>query len=728
MMSRMTIALLGAVAATAISCGGNDGNGTPTPGPFTATPTATSPAATPTAPSSAATPTATSPATSPTALPQCFAPTLDAALCDPAVATFTLASTNAHYPLASGLRVVLEGEEDGEVVRVERTVLERTAMVAGVETHVLEHKQFIDGEIHEIAYNYYVEASDGTVCYFGEDVEFYEDGELVDTHGTWRAGVDGARPGVIMPAQPAVGQRYYQENAPGVALDMGRVSAIGESRTIGGVTYDGLVVIQDSNPLEDCSEEEKVYAPGVGEIVDTILQIVPEPSDEPMLTQARLLIEHNATDEDTGFQGFTDGDPWNTLTVVGPGDVRIATVRALGGLLGFGLTELFFETSEPANAIVPIDDVLARLDEGDYVFTGELVGAAPDTRAADFTHDIPAGAVLVAPADEATGLDPDAVVVTWEGVDRDVDGEPLDVVAYQVIVEEDAEPAFPNGFARPVMSVHLPAGARQLSVPLGFLRDDACYMWEVLALEASGNQTLSSAAFETGDGCAAAPQPGVEAPRLTKAKLLIEHNATDEDTGFQGFADGDPWNELSISGPGGTIARVTPEGGLFDFGMTELFFETSEPENAVVPIDDVLARLPEGTYTFRGLMVGSGEGTLTATLTHDIPAGPRLLTPVADAQDVDPAGTTVSWEPVTVDIDGEPIQIVGYQVIVEEDAPLLFPQGFAHPVFSIYLPAAATSVTVPVEFMRAGTDYKYEVLAIEISGNQTLASAAFATR
>jgi hypothetical protein len=187
-----------------------------------------------------------------------------------------LASTNLYYPLLVGSRVVLEGEEDDEFLRVERTVLDETEIVAGVETRVLEHREYIDGEIHEIARNFYVEASDGTVCYFGEDVEFYEDGVLVDMHGTWRAGVDGAQPGIIMPASPMVGDAYFQENAPGEAIDQGRVFATGQSRTINGVPYDDLLVIYDSNPLEDCDEEEeKVYAPGIGEIVDEVLQIVP---------------------------------------------------------------------------------------------------------------------------------------------------------------------------------------------------------------------------------------------------------------------------------------------------------------------------------------------------------------------------------------------------------------------------------------------------------------------
>ncbi|MGH8759261.1 MAG: hypothetical protein ACREVW_07075, partial [Burkholderiales bacterium] len=164
-------------------------------------------------------------------------------------------------------------------------------------------------------------------------------------------------------------------------------------------------------------------------------------------------------------------------------------------------------------------------------------------------------------------------------------------------------------------------------------------------------------------------------------------------------------------------------------GLTELFFETSEPPNSLVPIPGTLAHLPAGTYTFRGVMVGGGISGMTATLSHDIPAGPRLLTPAAGAMDVDPDHTVVSWQPVATDLEGDPITIVGYQVIVEEDLDKpLFPDTFAQPVFSVYVPAGVTQVSVPAEFMRGGTTYSYEVLAIERSGNQTLSSAEFATR
>lgn len=207
----------------------------------------------------------------------CHPVTLDASVCDHETGSFTLDSTNPWYPLDVGLTVILEGEEDGELARVERTVLAETRTVAGVETHVLEHKEYIDGEIYEIAYNFYVEATDGTVCYFGEDVEFYEGGELANTDGTWRVGEDGAKPGIIMPADPQVGAVYYQELAPGSAEDMGRISGKGESMTVGGQDFDDVLTIMDSNPIDDedvCVEERKLYVAGIGEISDAHLELV----------------------------------------------------------------------------------------------------------------------------------------------------------------------------------------------------------------------------------------------------------------------------------------------------------------------------------------------------------------------------------------------------------------------------------------------------------------------
>lgn len=206
---------------------------------------------------------------------ECYPPTVQAVRCDPGMATFSLASTNPYYPLRVGSVTILEGIEDGKTIRVERRVLPDTEVVMGVTTHVLEARELIDGEIYEIARNYYVEASDGTVCYFGEAVEFYENGQLANRNGSWRAGESGAKPGIIMPAAPAVGDAYFQENAPSIAIDMGRITDVTSTMTFQGQSFTNVVTVMDSNPLDTCDDEEtKFYVPGIGESGDTVKLLV----------------------------------------------------------------------------------------------------------------------------------------------------------------------------------------------------------------------------------------------------------------------------------------------------------------------------------------------------------------------------------------------------------------------------------------------------------------------
>ena len=126
-----------------------------------------------------------------------------------------------------------------------------------------------------------------------------------------------------------------------------------------------------------------------------------------------------------------------------------------------------------------------------------------------------------------------------------------------------------------------------------------------------------------------------EAIPLKDAKLNIEHNATDNDTGFQGFVDSEGWKRLNVTGPDGTVLSFAGRGKLATLGLTELFFETVEPANVDVPIKDMLSKLPAGDYTIAGPSMENGESSGktagTAWLTHNIPAGPELLSPAAGA-------------------------------------------------------------------------------------------------
>jgi hypothetical protein len=217
---------------------------------------------------------------------------------------------------------------------------------------------------------------------------------------------------------------------------------------------------------------------------------------------------------------------------------------------------------------------------------------------------------------------------------------------------------------------------------------------------------------------------------LKDAKLNIEHNATDKDTGFQGFIDSEGWRQLVVRGPDGQVLSFEGRGSLAKLGLTELFFETVEPENADVPIAEMLAKVPEGNYAIAGTGQESGKSTGrtsgSALLTHDIPAGPKLVSPREGAR-VPVRGVVARWRPVTQTITGEPVRIIAYQLIIEKDT-----KPHRHMIgklgLSIYVPRTVTSIAVPNGFLQPRTAYDWEVLAIERSGNQTLSSGSFRTR
>jgi hypothetical protein len=209
------------------------------------------------------------------------------------------------------------------------------------------------------------------------------------------------------------------------------------------------------------------------------------------------------------------------------------------------------------------------------------------------------------------------------------------------------------------------------------------------------------------------------------ARIKIEFNSTAEDVGIQVFLDGEAWKKVRIFSPDGKIFQVNGRGNLKGLGLTELFFESQEPSLDELPLEDFLALFPEGDYQFQGTTVEGGSLVATATLTHDIPCGPIILSP-AEGDTVDPSNTKIEWESVTNKVNlstgqcgGEASEIAGYQVIVEREDPLR--------TFSVDLPASATDVVVPPEFLESGTEYKFEVLAIEVSGNQTIGESFFCT-
>lgn len=190
---------------------------------------------------------------------------LDPALCALDRGGFTLNSTNPYYPLGVGSQWFLEGEEDDEFIEVLITVLDETEEVGGVITRVVEEREWVDGELLEISRNFFAVASDGTVCYFGEDVDIFEDGE-VSHEGAWRADEPGNAPGIIMPADPHPGMKYPNEIAPGIAEDEAKVVGVGPIEVPAG-RFTETIRIEERNPLEG-DRDYKVFAKDVGIIID----------------------------------------------------------------------------------------------------------------------------------------------------------------------------------------------------------------------------------------------------------------------------------------------------------------------------------------------------------------------------------------------------------------------------------------------------------------------------
>ncbi len=217
---------------------------------------------------------------------------------------------------------------------------------------------------------------------------------------------------------------------------------------------------------------------------------------------------------------------------------------------------------------------------------------------------------------------------------------------------------------------------------------------------------------------------------LKQAKVIIEHNATDNDTGFQAFVDADGWEKLEIIGPKGLVAEFSGRDAVGELGMTELFMESHEPENVKMPIAELLAKMPAGDYEFRGAAskLGGQSGVMTgkALLTHEIPAGVELIEPAKDAI-VPRADLKMRWQGTGKALDGSDIKLISYQLIVEK-VEVPHPNMIGKRGLSMHLPASVTEMTVPAAVLEAGAEYKWEVLAIEESGNQTLTEGTFKTQ
>jgi hypothetical protein len=183
-------------------------------------------------------------------------------------AAFVDGVDNPHMPLVPGSRWVYDGIEDGESEHIEVVVTDERREVMGISAVVVRDTVSTGGEVIEDTYDWFAQDRDGNVWYLGEETMEYEDGKPVSDAGSWEAGVDGALPGIVMPANPAVGDAYRQEYYEGEAEDMGEVVELGAEESVPYGSFDDLLVTKDWNPLEPDTVEEKYYAAGIGVVLE----------------------------------------------------------------------------------------------------------------------------------------------------------------------------------------------------------------------------------------------------------------------------------------------------------------------------------------------------------------------------------------------------------------------------------------------------------------------------
>ncbi|MEP7248021.1 MAG: hypothetical protein ABI885_30645 [Gammaproteobacteria bacterium] len=185
--------------------------------------------------------------------------------------TFLTTGRNPYFVLEPGYQLVLADGDDKLTI----TVLNETHQVGNVLTRVVEERELEDGRLKEVSRNFFAICKEtNDVFYFGEEVDVYKDGKIRDHPGVWSAGVNGARAGLVVPGSPRVGAKYYQEIAPGVAMDRAEIVDLGSTLETPAGVFKKCLRTHESTGLDKQESEFKVYAEGIGLIKDEDLLLV----------------------------------------------------------------------------------------------------------------------------------------------------------------------------------------------------------------------------------------------------------------------------------------------------------------------------------------------------------------------------------------------------------------------------------------------------------------------
>ena len=184
---------------------------------------------------------------------------------------FTTEIDNEYWPMKPGYHWVYRELEDGELQRVDVTVMNRTKVLAGVTARVVHDRVTRQGQVIEDTRDWYAQDSDGNLWYLGEDTKEYENGTVKSTEGSWAYGVDGAQPGVVVPAEPKQGMKYREEYYAGHAEDAAEVLSVGSQVQVPYGRFKGAMLTRNYSSLEPTVEEMKLYAKGVGPVMELLV-------------------------------------------------------------------------------------------------------------------------------------------------------------------------------------------------------------------------------------------------------------------------------------------------------------------------------------------------------------------------------------------------------------------------------------------------------------------------
>lgn len=188
---------------------------------------------------------------------------------------FKSSGHNDYFILEPNYQLVYEGTEDGQTSRLVVTVLDETHTIDGVETRVIEEYESLGKDVTEISRNYFaLDQQTSDVYYFGEDVDSYKDGKISGHAGSWQSGKANAHFGLFMPAKPSVGYKFAQEIAPQVAMDRAEIVEIDAKQSTPAGDFKHCINMKETSPLELKTVEYKLYAPGIGSVVDDEAKLI----------------------------------------------------------------------------------------------------------------------------------------------------------------------------------------------------------------------------------------------------------------------------------------------------------------------------------------------------------------------------------------------------------------------------------------------------------------------